>query len=164
MDAIAHAKEAGPSRLGRMLAYRNEDVLSRFTDHFRVGPSEAEGIFRETVKFLWLTQEGGVFIPDDLLILDEMWHNFILFTREYQAFCQEHFGAFNHHAPATRRQKEEEKAARAADPEGHRRRGLERLRTLMELTYDRLGEETAETWFRVYPERYSPERIRALRR
>ncbi|MEJ7658804.1 MAG: hypothetical protein WKG07_03825 [Hymenobacter sp.] len=46
-----------------------------------------------------------VFIPDDLLIIDEMWHNFILFTPAYHAFCQAHFQKYLHHVPATKQEK-----------------------------------------------------------
>ena len=35
--------------------------------------------------------------------VDEVWHTFILFTREYAAFCQEAFGEFIHHVPRTSR-------------------------------------------------------------
>jgi hypothetical protein len=34
--------------------------------------------------------------------VDEMWHEFILFTREYQAFCARAFGEFLHHTPAVK--------------------------------------------------------------
>jgi hypothetical protein len=34
---------------------------------------------------------------------DEVWHAFILFTREYAEFCQDAFGMFIHHVPRTSR-------------------------------------------------------------
>ena len=33
-------------------------------------------------------------------VVDELWHNFILYTRNYQQFCQRAFGFFLHHTPA----------------------------------------------------------------
>jgi hypothetical protein len=33
-------------------------------------------------------------------VVDELWHEFILFTREYQDFCGKAFGRFLHHTPA----------------------------------------------------------------
>lgn len=33
--------------------------------------------------------------------VDEVWHDLILFTREYAAFCEEHVGKFLHHSPNT---------------------------------------------------------------
>ena len=33
-------------------------------------------------------------------VVDDLWHEFILYTRNYQAFCKQAFGAFMHHTPA----------------------------------------------------------------
>ena len=46
---------------------------------------------------------------------DDLWHEFILFTREYQAFCTAAFGRFLHHTPAVKL------GAAKADNEGLRR-------------------------------------------
>lgn len=35
-------------------------------------------------------------------VVDDLWHEFILFTRDYQAFCARAFGQFLHHTPAVR--------------------------------------------------------------
>ncbi|MFO0691757.1 MAG: hypothetical protein U0900_23885 [Myxococcota bacterium] len=34
--------------------------------------------------------------------VDDLWHEFILFTRDYQTFCDQAFGRFLHHTPAVR--------------------------------------------------------------
>ena len=34
-------------------------------------------------------------------VADELWHEFILFTKSYDAFCRRAFGKFLHHTPAT---------------------------------------------------------------
>lgn len=150
--------------LEEILAYRNEDVISRFLDLYDVEEEEALDLFQETLKFLFLTRKGDAFIPDDLLILDEMWHNFVLFTKEYAIFCQRHFGGYNHHNPATKAEKEAGKRAAQAAPEARKAENLANLGRLLELTFDHLGPETVRKWFQVYPEKYSPDRIRALRR
>lgn len=150
--------------LAAILAYQNEDVISRFTDLLAVEEQEARDIFQETKKFLYLSQQVPAFIPDDLLILDEMWHNFILFTREYQHFCQAHFQQYLHHLPATRQEKAEQVRLRAQDPERTKQRYLNRMETLLEATYDHLGEDTVRKWFQYYPEQYSPARLLALRK
>jgi hypothetical protein len=33
-------------------------------------------------------------------VTDDLWHEFILYTRNYQRFCQQAFGHFMHHTPA----------------------------------------------------------------
>ena len=35
-------------------------------------------------------------------VVDELWHEFILFTRDYATFCQLAFGQFLHHTPAVK--------------------------------------------------------------
>jgi hypothetical protein len=160
MDAISLDKK----QLEAMLAYQNEDVLSRFMDMFDVTHEEAKELFQETKKFLFVCQVKGVFIPDDLLILDEMWHNFILFTKEYQAFCNTHFDTYFHHLPASKVEKEEQRKKNTEDPEGSRNEYLEKLRYILSITYDTLGKETVQKWFKIYPIKYSKENIKSLRK
>jgi hypothetical protein len=33
-------------------------------------------------------------------VVDDLWHEFILYTRDYQSFCKRAFGQFLHHSPA----------------------------------------------------------------
>jgi hypothetical protein len=35
-------------------------------------------------------------------VVDDLWHEFILFTRDYQSFCRTAFGEFLHHTPAVK--------------------------------------------------------------
>lgn len=151
------------SQLTSILAYQDEDIISRFTDLLAVDEPEALDIFQETKKFLYLSQRHPVFIPDDLLIIDEMWHNFILFTPAYHAFCQMHFQKYLHHLPATKAEKAQQARLRAQDPEQVKQLHLTKMEALIGATYDHLGEETVCKWFQHYPERYSPARLLALR-
>jgi len=153
-----------PEQLKDMLSYYNEDILSRFTDMFEVTEEEAQDIFQETKKFLYVCQADGIFIPDDLLILDEMWHNFILFTREYQAFCNRHFNRYFHHLPASKKEKEEQARKNLQEPENARAVYAQKLEHIISTIYDQLGEETVIKWFQVYPEVYSKENIKHLRK
>jgi hypothetical protein len=40
------------------------------------------------------------FISMPSQVVDDLWHEFILFTADYQTFCQKAFGRFLHHTPA----------------------------------------------------------------
>ena len=153
-----------PPLLEALLAHEEPDIVSRFTDLLAVDEEEARDIFQETKKFLYLSLHYPVFVPDDLLVLDEMWHNFILFTPTYQAFCQTYFQRYLHHLPATRQEKAEQARLRAEHPAQSQQQYLSRLEALLEATYDHLGEETVRKWFEVYPERYSKPRLLALRK
>lgn len=61
-------------------------------------------LWRQLYMFLSVSADQsksntGVIFPMTNGSVDVLWHQFILFTREYSAFCEEHFGIFIHHAP-----------------------------------------------------------------
>ncbi|BDD07125.1 hypothetical protein AUTU_46080 (plasmid) [Aureibacter tunicatorum] len=152
------------TQLSQMLQYKNENVISRFTDMFDVKEAEAEDIFEETKKFLFLAQVRGIMIPDELLIIDEMWHNFILFTKDYHEFSQNIFKKYMHHLPASKSEKEAYANAVGEEKERLKAEFENKLRLLMNLTYENFGEETLMKWFKEYPEKYSSSNIKALRK
>jgi hypothetical protein len=151
-------------QLQRILAYTNEDILSRFEDQFTIDTEEIKDIFTETKKFLYLVQQPGIFIPDELLIVDEMWHNFILFTKEYQAFCNDCFGRYLHHLPASKAEKELQRKLALEDPARQKADFEKRLSYVIGQAYDLLGETTVRKWFAEYPARYSKTTITQLRK
>jgi hypothetical protein len=53
----------------------------------------------EYIKFLILHQKypTGKIVPGK--VVDKIWHDHILHTREYYEFCKEHFGSYLHHDP-----------------------------------------------------------------
>lgn len=156
--------QQGLSVLDEILQYKNENVIYRFQKLYDVSEEEAEELFVETKKFLYLARFGDVFIPEDMTMIDEMWHNFILFTKDYDFFCKKFLGKFLHHVPTEKQ--EELGNALLSEKEASKAREayLNRIEELISLTYDHLGEETAIRWFSEYPERYSAERIKTLRK
>ena len=50
--------------------------------------------------FLAYLKGGRQFVSMPSQVVDDLWHEFILYTRHYQAFCQQAFGRFLHHTPA----------------------------------------------------------------
>ena len=44
-------------------------------------------------------QANGKMVAMPSEIVDVLWHEFILFTRAYEQFCQQAFGRFLHHTP-----------------------------------------------------------------
>lgn len=152
------------SQLHTILAYHNENVISRFTDMFDVSAQEADSIFAETKKFLYLCQLPEIFIPDELLIVDEMWHNFILFTKDYHIFCDTFFKRYFHHLPASKKEKELQLSKEKENPMLARDEFRQRLQILMNATYDHLGQDTLITWFQTYPTKYNRHTIKTLRK
>jgi hypothetical protein len=50
--------------------------------------------------FLVYLASGCKFVSMPSQVVDDLWHEFILYTRNYQEFCKQAFGGFFHHTPA----------------------------------------------------------------
>ena len=80
------------------LAERYDAVVRRIAREHRVTRCSARRWFEETVRFLDLCHASpGALSPSKKV--DKAWHEFLLFTREYQQFCEKRYGRFIHHNP-----------------------------------------------------------------
>ncbi len=62
---------------------------------------EGEALFEEVKKYMILVQiEPEKPWQMYSLRIDEVWHQFVLFTREYVDFCSKYFDAYIHHVPS----------------------------------------------------------------
>lgn len=50
--------------------------------------------------FVAYLMSGKRYVSMPSQVADDLWHEFILYTREYESFCRGAFGAFLHHTPA----------------------------------------------------------------
>jgi hypothetical protein len=50
--------------------------------------------------FIAHLMSGNKYVSMPSQIADDLWHEFILYTREYKDFCDRAFGSFLHHTPA----------------------------------------------------------------
>jgi hypothetical protein len=50
--------------------------------------------------FLAHLKSGRQFVAMPSQVTDDLWHEFILYTRHYDRFCKQAFGRFMHHTPA----------------------------------------------------------------
>ncbi|HJY35883.1 MAG TPA: hypothetical protein VJ299_00395 [Steroidobacteraceae bacterium] len=50
--------------------------------------------------FLAYLRGGRQYVSMPSQVTDDLWHEFILYTRHYDAFCRRAFGGFLHHTPA----------------------------------------------------------------
>lgn len=138
--------------LSNLLSYQNKDVFERYAIDYpnnQLPPGEA---FQELMKFFWLSlkheaeklrspnDEHLAFvcgIHSEMKEIDDMWHTFLLFTKEYLLFCKEYLGRFFHHSPTTDNQKSDlEKNDFEID-----------FSRFLSFVYDQLGEETLIKWF-----------------
>src|SRR5437870_4406630 len=75
------------------------DVRKRYVQDHAASMNEADSLERELKRFLVLRALNPD-IPYGMTgKVDEFWHTFILFTRDYQRFCEEVAGTFLHHDP-----------------------------------------------------------------
>jgi hypothetical protein len=89
--------------LEEILGYKNSRVIERYEDELNLSGEEAETLFRDVLLFLYVcgtTDRKSEITPTKAI--DEGWHEFIMFTKDYGIFCKEYFGIFIHHNPFTR--------------------------------------------------------------
>ena len=100
--------------LDKLLAYKNEKILDRYRKDHPNNKCGAEEALTELLKFFWLGEKlkkDKMFSPDDKNLkfvcsihsemkeIDDMWHTFLLFTRDYADFSKKYFGSYIHHTP-----------------------------------------------------------------
>jgi hypothetical protein len=85
--------------LQHILAYQNLELLERVKRKLDLSQEEAAELFDDTKRYLYLCSVSKESLAPTWII-DECWHEFILYTREYAGFCQRWFGRFIHHAPS----------------------------------------------------------------
>lgn len=83
--------------------YSNNSVLENYIKTENVSLEKANVNFNALKDFLKLTvkTKKPCFPSKEL---DGIWHTFIMFTREYQEFCNNYLGNFVHHIPFTNEQ------------------------------------------------------------
>lgn len=148
--------------LEETLKYRNERVLNKFRTLFELSRTEAEEIAVEAYRWLWLNahskedrKNGRSDVPailvihEGMVIIDEFWHTFVLHTKDYADFCNEYFGEFIHHSPAT---------PDFVPP------SLAETEKQLEYICDIVGEETLTKWYEEYPLKYSADALVRLQR
>lgn len=139
--------------------YENEYVVKCFLRNFSMNETEAIDVFNETKKWLYLcycidkkSKKEGLKIPlyitPDMLIIDEMWHTFILCTLDYSKFCEDFFSMYIHHYPSVEKGEGSE---------------IEKVKKMyknnLKLIYEYLGEETLDKWFNKFADKYTKDYI-----
>lgn len=71
-------------------------------DHIVGTADEGQALFREVKRYLVLTaSDRTVAWAMYSLRIDQVWHQFILFTRQYIDYCRNNFDKYIQHAPST---------------------------------------------------------------
>lgn len=80
---------------------RDPIIIEKISKSCEISHEEAKEALIEALKYLDLVSyTKQVLTP--ALIVDYAWHEFILCTKSYAAFCEEKFGKFIHHHPGGR--------------------------------------------------------------
>jgi hypothetical protein len=144
--------------LDKILEYKNPAVLKLYEQNYPNNKLTAEQAFTEVLKYLWLSKKHTIdlvkngnndnfpsqcIMPRSMREIDEMWHEFILFTEDYTNFCLQYFGEYMHHLP------------NIFDNMPRPRDVIEReIEKLLPYIYDNLGEDTLRIWFYSYLDEY----------
>lgn len=91
----------------RREAFLSTYPYQRFLDkrlaarHPQLSPAQRTEVFFALDDYFHICSKAGrrmVAMPSQ--VVDDAWHEFILFTRQYDRFCRHAFGRFLHHTPA----------------------------------------------------------------
>lgn len=98
---LAIEQATGRSVLDEVMGYQNPAVTHRFVEKLGLDEERASLLFEDTKRFLYLcgSKQKGDFILAPPEAIDLGWHEFLLFTEDYQSFCQSLLGRFIHHRP-----------------------------------------------------------------
>jgi hypothetical protein len=150
-------------KLQTLLKYRNQFVIEQFSKNFGLTQRQSEVIFKDMLRFIWLRNKSlcpakqkhpilkslpRFAMLHEWLIIDEMWHTFILFSASYRDFCLKYFGAYLDHLPSLGRGE--------AEPE------QVDMDLYIDLIYDEFGPAVANRWFMTYSKQFSHAKILRL--
>lgn len=140
--------------LNDILRYKNAGVITRFKINYPADADRAEDLFTDMLRYLWLCEKHAEdcrnnpenpdfqFIPvmhEEMRTIDHMWHEFILMTKDYHAFCDHYFGHYIHHQPNMR------ESLAFSESEY-----IESLNLFLNYVYETLGEEVLTSWFQAH--------------
>lgn len=146
-----------------------KEIIYAFMERYDVTFKEAQEIFNETKKWLWLASKSNeqgevLFIDKPLLIIDEMWHTFILHTKQYYQFCISNFKKFIHHTPTPVHKKKQLEINQKLNPSDTIKKHENQIKKQYELIYDNLGPETLLKWYDTMAQKYTPDYIHTIKK
>ena len=122
--------------------YVNSNAIKRYSKEHKKSMDEAADVFKNLMIYLYIAekcQEARCELPitESIMEIDNMWHIFLLFTKDYALFSQQYAGKFIHHSPFT----DESNVI----PETERRANL---RKCLNILVSEFGEELMDAWYK----------------
>ena len=140
--------------LTTLLSYENEAVIDRYERDFPQNHLSGKKALQEFLKYVWICfqhaddlkthphEEALQFkcvMHQEMKEIDQFWHTFLLFTRDYQSFCTDFLaGRFFHHEPINWKETVIDESVYELE-----------LTRYLNYLYDQLGAETVSVWFRM---------------
>lgn len=148
--------------------YIHQETILRFIDTYDVTLDEAKDIFHEMKNLFKLMKHYDgkeyIFTHEPLWIIDEMWHTFILFTKDYRIFCETFFGGIIDHNITVRKDKLDIIDGLEKKDENITDQVTIAVKRLYELIYEYLGKETLIKWIDGYGKKYTLEYMNTIRK
>lgn len=82
-----------------ILSYQNEAILNRYMRDFGGSKESASECFLALKQYLVICGISSTATKQSSDSVDQMWHTFILFTKDYRDFCDSYIGRFIDHDP-----------------------------------------------------------------
>lgn len=140
--------------LNVLLSYQNPRVVNSFIRDTNVSEEKAVTLFQDVLRYLWITKKHAIeknqfpekeelqftlVMHEEMREIDNMWHNFILYTHDYMIFCEKYFGEYLHHQRDMIETMEKTNAGFSED-----------LEKYLSYIYDHLGQDILKRWFACY--------------
>ena len=94
-----NAEQKAVNVMESIVAHDFSKVIKSYKKEHKANDEEAEFVLTQLQRWLTLC----IVYPEKQYIIgskvDAMWHNFILFTKDYERFCKDVAGFFIHHLP-----------------------------------------------------------------
>ena len=85
--------------LQRLCMSESRDLQSLMAKSANEKLQNMEELIDEYIRFMRLMQLNPSYRLSPSIMVDQVWHEHILFTKEYRLFCSRHFGSYVDHVP-----------------------------------------------------------------
>jgi len=93
-----YSLSVSPLLVSKIIVNNNPIIIDKIEKSCAIKPDRAQLGLQELVRFLDLIFTSKKSLTPSLSV-DLIWHEFILFTRVYVAFCEQRYGRYIHHNP-----------------------------------------------------------------
>ena len=87
-----------PKSVPEIMSFQHDRLMKRFSMDHGVSPENSRQVFEALKQFMIVCAvKPGYKVTSEPI--DQMWHTFLLFTKDYRSFCEDNLGMFINHEP-----------------------------------------------------------------